>query len=75
MSSSREICKICLHINSVGFDVPDKIWKSVVPLAHQNNVVCLSCFTRLADEKMIDWDSQIEFYPVSMKTHLKGAGT
>lgn len=71
MTTSREICKICYHVNPVGFDVPDDIWKQVIPEKFVNNVVCLSCFIRIADEKFINWDKDIKFYPVSLYTHIK----
>ena len=69
---SREICKLCYHVNPVGFRVPDEIRNAVVPPHVRGQVVCLSCFTRLADEKCIAWDRQIEFFPVSLATHLSG---
>ena len=71
---TREICKICYQINRVGFDVPETIWKQAIPIQFQNHVVCLNCFTRLADEQMLHWDKQIKFYPVSMATHLDRMG-
>ena len=70
MSLSREICKICFRANPVGFTVPNEIWKDVVPSEYCSRVLCISCFTRLADEKLIPWDREIQFYPVSMNTHL-----
>lgn len=71
MPPSREICKLCFRANPVGFSVPDEIWKDVVPSKHRSDVVCISCFARLADEKLIPWDRQIRLYPVSMHTHLR----
>lgn len=68
--SSREICKLCYHVNPVGFIVPNDIWSAVVPDHFKRSVVCLSCFVRLGDEKGIPWDSKIEFFPVSLATHL-----
>ncbi len=70
MPLSREICKICFRVNPIGFSVPDKIWRAVIPKEYQSGEVCLWCFTHLADEKLIPWDNQIEFYPVSMYSHL-----
>ena len=71
MTLSREICKICFRANPVGFSVPDEIWKDAIPSRHWDDVVCISCFARLADEKLIPWDEQIELYPVSMRTHIE----
>ena len=72
MSLSREICRMCWRANPVGFSVPDNVWQDVIPPEHRSHTVCLSCFTRLADEKLVPWDYSIRLYPVSMHTHLKG---
>ncbi len=71
--SSREICKLCYHVNAVGFKVPDSTWRSVVPGRFWDDIVCLSCFTRLGDEKGVPWDERIEFFPVSLETHRRDA--
>jgi hypothetical protein len=68
--ASREICKLCYQVNRIGFHVPDHIWQLVVPDGARQSVICLPCFTRLADEKLIPWDRQIELFPVSLATHL-----
>ncbi|MBA7622590.1 hypothetical protein ES703_29968 [subsurface metagenome] len=75
MPLSREICKLCFRANPVGFSVPDEIWKDVIPSEHRSKVVCISCFARLADEKLIPWDKQICLYPISMHTHLNDVKT
>lgn len=67
--TSREICKLCYHANAIGFRVPDRVWRVIVPEFAQDGVVCLSCFTRLGDEKGVAWDSDIEFFPVSLAAH------
>lgn len=68
---TREICKICHHVNPVGFSVPDNIWHLVVPEFAASSVVCIGCFTRLGDEKLIRWEDGIQFFPVSLASHLK----
>jgi hypothetical protein len=65
---TRELCKICYHPNPVGFTVPGEIWEEVVPEKFRTEIVCLSCFIRLADEKLITWDKTIEFWSVSLAT-------
>lgn len=70
---SREICKICYHPVTVGFSVPDDVWEAAMPTLVRDHVVCLACFTRLADEKLIEWDREIEFWPVSMAIHIGSA--
>jgi hypothetical protein len=75
MPLSREICKMCFWVNPVGFYVPDEIWLEAIPPEHRSSVVCISCFARLADEKLIPWDGQIQLYPVSMATHWDNVKT
>lgn len=65
---SREICKFCGRTSPVGFYVPDDVWVAVVPRCFRNSELCLSCFTGWGDEKLIRWDTQIEFAPVSLVT-------
>lgn len=76
MATTREICKACRRPSAVGFSVPDAVWAAVVPAGV--NVLCLGCFTTLADETLVPWDRAIEFHPVSLATHLgldeRGAG-
>jgi hypothetical protein len=65
---TREICKACWQVSAVGFMVPDGIWALAVPEALRERVLCLTCFTRLADENGVEWDREIQFYPVSLKS-------
>lgn len=69
-TATREICKMCYHPNAIGFQVPDSIWEVIVPTDKQTSVICLACFTRLGDEKLVKWDEDIEFFPVSFVSHL-----
>lgn len=71
---SRERCGWCGEYSAVGFRVPDEIWAEVVPARFRETIACLRCFTRMADERLVPWDRAIEFYPVSLSTHLQCAG-
>lgn len=62
----RERCKRCWRENPVGFTVPDRVWRAVVPARHSTNVLCLICFDRYATRSGVDWTREgVEFYPVS----------
>ena len=65
----REICSLCYEISRVGFWVPNDVWRAAIHKHYQNSIICLQCFTRLADEKSVEWDKEIKFYPVSWITH------
>ena len=67
----REICKCCGEINRVGFSVSDDIWIEAVPEIYRETALCLNCFTRFADESLIEWDKRIVFYPVSFKAFIE----
>ena len=51
----RQTCKICGAIDKFDFNIPEGIWKAVVPLELQNKVVCLTCFDDLARKKGIKY--------------------
>lgn len=67
---TRERCAACHRISPIGFFVPNEIWEVVVHPSLQDSILCLSCFTSRADEKLIPWDKEILFFPVSFYTHL-----
>ena len=67
----REICSLCHRVVAVGFHVPDDIWKVVVHQSRLHDIHCLACFIERADEKLIQWDMGISFYPVSFWTHQR----
>lgn len=66
----REICGLCHRAIAVGFWVPNDIWQAVVHPSHINTIHCLNCFTERADEKLINWSKDIQFYAVSLRSHL-----
>lgn len=68
--ATRECCKACNRISSVGFWVPNDIWLGAVPKHLQNAILCVACFVHHADERLIPWDHDIQFYPVSLRTHF-----
>jgi hypothetical protein len=42
------------------FNVPDELWKKIVPIEYRNQVVCLECFDEFAFEKSVDYSGSIE---------------
>ena len=64
----RQFCSICHEVDRVTFDVPDEIWELSTHESQRNNIICLSCFTKMADERGVKWDDNIKFYPVSQIT-------
>lgn len=67
---TREVCKACGEESAVGFNVPDGVWQRLYGASQ--GVRCLRCFAKDADAHFIQWDNDIEFWPVSIVTHLEG---
>lgn len=67
---TRELCTLCGRFSPVGFWVPRSTWEAVAG-HYQHNILCIMCFM-LGDEKGIQWDQEIKFYPVSFVTHRAG---
>jgi hypothetical protein len=72
--AAREICRCCWRPSPVGFSVPDEVWKQSVHPRFQASVLCLGCFARFADERLVTWDEEIEFWPVSAASMTEGVG-
>jgi hypothetical protein len=74
---AHPICKVCGCLDKFDFNVPDDLWKAVVPIENQRDVVCLECFDEFAFKKGVDYSEAIgtlyfagnqavfEFYTVS----------
>lgn len=63
---SREFCSRCRSYSVISFAVSNEIWRMVVPERFREDILCLLCFARMADERLVKWDADIEFYPVSL---------
>ena len=55
MGSNRQTCKVCGRPDKFDFNVPDEIWRAIVPLEFQRKVVCLACFDDFACKKGVDY--------------------
>lgn len=67
----REICAMCHEVSRIGFHVSNDIWELSTSEFYRNSILCLQCFTRLADERGVEWDKDIKFYPQSWISHVK----
>jgi len=56
----RQTCKICGRPDKFDFNVPDKIWRAVVPVQFRKLVVCLYCFDELARQRDIAYAGSIQ---------------
>lgn len=44
----------------MNFNVPDKVWESIVPEPYVNKVVCLECFDKFASGKGIQYAEHLD---------------
>lgn len=66
--TTREFCARCHSINAVGFHAPTDTWEAVAG-RWRNSILCLRCFAQLGDEKGVQWEVGMRFYPVSLVSH------
>ena len=59
LSLQHQTCKACGNRDKFDFDVPDEIWRAVVPTHLQNRVVCLPCFDDFAQLQGIDYAAHV----------------
>jgi len=57
----RQICKACGCPDKFDFNVPDEMWRGIVPREYRHGVVCLDCFDSFASEKGIDYSESKKF--------------
>lgn len=67
----RGWCAMCNQPIRVSFWVPDEIWYEAIHPSLNNSTICLNCFVIRADEKLLAWDKDIKFYPMSMYEQMK----
>lgn len=67
----RNLCQICGNLCYVDFWVPNEIWYEAVRNCYVGGPVCLHCFCVRADDKNLEWDKEIKFYPTSAVTQRK----
>jgi hypothetical protein len=56
----RQTCKICGRADKFDFNVPNRVWRAVVPQQFRKLVVCLSCFDELARQRNINYASYLQ---------------
>ena len=51
----QQRCKLCGRADKFNFDVPDDVWRAIVPRPFWHSVSCLACFDYLASARGIDY--------------------
>ena len=59
LSLQLQTCKACGNRDKFDFDVPDEVWRAVVPIHLRNRVVCLSCFDDFAQIRGIEYAAHV----------------
>ena len=67
----RQICTVCGNECRVDFIVPNDIWELATHFSQRNALICLDCFTKMADARLVQWDRYIKFYPQSLITIIE----
>lgn len=68
---TRMYCDICGHLHKIDFAVPNEIWDACIHPSRKLDKICINCFMERADEQMLKWEENIQFFPHSMATQLE----
>jgi hypothetical protein len=55
----QQRCAVCKCQDKFNFNVPDSIWREIVPSEYQNAVVYLPCFDEFARQRNVDYSESI----------------
>lgn len=68
----RMSCAICGGLHAIDYHVPEHLWNLAIHEYYSNSLVCINCFIRRADEKLLAWDNVIKIIGMtSMATQIK----
>ncbi len=59
MHPNQQTCKVCRRPDKFDFNVPDELWKKIVPEDYTNRVVCLGCFDEFAKQRDLEYAHDI----------------
>lgn len=62
----RPLCAMCRRRITIDTHADDDLWGEVIGPHDGPGYICADCFTREADERMIQWIGRLRFVPYSM---------
>lgn len=63
---TRPRCARCQQFITIDTDADDDLWAEVIGERFGPGYICAGCFTRAADERLIDWTGRVRFVPLSL---------
>jgi hypothetical protein len=60
MNRLQQKCKVCGRVDKFNYNVPDEVWRAIIPTSFHNKVVCLCCFDDFASEKGISYNYALQ---------------
>lgn len=71
--STRPRCARCQQFITIDTDADEDLWAEVIGERFGPGYICAGCFTRAADERLIDWIDRLRFVPLSLARHRLAA--
>ncbi|PTQ64866.1 hypothetical protein C8J45_102222 [Sphingomonas sp. PP-CE-3G-477] len=71
--STRPRCARCQQFITIDTDADEDLWAEVIGERFGPGYICAGCFTRAADERLIDWVDRVRFVPLSLAGHRRAA--
>ena len=66
---TRPRCARCQQYITIDTHADDDLWAEVIGERFGPGYICADCFTRAADERLIDWADRLKLIPISHARH------
>lgn len=68
---TRPLCARCNRYITIDTDADDDLWTEVIGERFGPGYICADCFTRAADERLIEWGDKVRFVPITLASQAE----
>ena len=68
---TRPRCHRCQRYITIDTHADDDLWEEVIGERFGPGYICADCFTRAADERLIEWEGRLKLVPISLAAQMK----
>ncbi|MBB5351095.1 hypothetical protein HNR46_001329 [Haloferula luteola] len=68
---TRPRCARCQRYITIDTHADNDLWEEVIGERFGPGYICADCFTRAADERLIEWVGRVRFMPYSLASQMR----
>lgn len=68
---TRPRCHRCQRYITIDTHADNDLWEEVIGDRFGPGYICADCFTRAADERLIEWEGRLKLVPISLAAQMK----